>query len=433
MDESLRTAVISARDWQQAMSLAAAPPVDRILVAAAGFQGTNRMLSRGLHIIARTELESWLRRWSELIVIAPDMVRSSADLLEFLQTAKPHRTHRITAVGLGMGSEAGWLHGIVWTLGTMRMLEQLEVAGPRVRRWQLHRDLGRVSEREQNRDVPERWSRTAGALGEANWSRLNSTAIAVVGCGRTGSLIASSLALLGVKRLVLIDPDRIEAGNLDAMTGVTADDVGHKKVKAVAQHLTSLRPDLIVTGYVLPAHRRRASESLVEVDLIITAVDDDSARLCAARVSSQYLKPHLDVGTGVFQDSTSDRVMGADIRYMLPGEGCLECCGGLRRHHDAEYELNRRPSELRRAGPASWRDERAGSLITLNSVAVGVALQLYVDSLAERFAGSRWMRLEWTPDGQVTSQTLRPDFIGDCTTCGRLGLGDFVPINRGGQ
>jgi hypothetical protein len=79
----------------------------------------------------------------------------------------------------------------------------------------------------------------------------------------------------------------------------------------------------------------------------------------------------------------------ADVRCMLPRDACLECWGGFRWQQDAEYELNRRPSELRRSGPASWRDERAGSLITLNSVAVGAALQLYLDSAAERSSGSR--------------------------------------------
>jgi sulfur-carrier protein adenylyltransferase/sulfurtransferase len=82
-----------------------------------------------------------------------------------------------------------------------------------------------------------RWSRLAGALGEETLPRLQRMRVAVIGLGRNGSLMAHALARIDVQRLTLVDPDRIEPHNLDAMEGVTQADLGRTKVAAVANAL----------------------------------------------------------------------------------------------------------------------------------------------------------------------------------------------------
>jgi molybdopterin/thiamine biosynthesis adenylyltransferase len=50
-------------------------------------------------------------------------------------------------------------------------------------------------------------------------SRLRSLRLAVVGCGRFGSLVVDHIAAYGVARLTLIDPNVMERHNLGEMVG----------------------------------------------------------------------------------------------------------------------------------------------------------------------------------------------------------------------
>ena len=51
-------------------------------------------------------------------------------------------------------------------------------------------------------------------IGEAGQRRLNGASVAVIGCGALGSVIADSIVRAGVGRVVVVDRDYIESGNL---------------------------------------------------------------------------------------------------------------------------------------------------------------------------------------------------------------------------
>ena len=60
------------------------------------------------------------------------------------------------------------------------------------------------------------------------------------GCGRTGSLAATTLTRMGGTSLALIGPDRVELHNLDT-DGVGPQDIGQPEVNALADSLRPLR------------------------------------------------------------------------------------------------------------------------------------------------------------------------------------------------
>jgi len=55
------------------------------------------------------------------------------------------------------------------------------------------------------------------------------------------------------------------------------------------------------------------------------------------------------------------------------------------------------PGALPRRPPPPWNEQRAGSLITLNSLTVAIGVQLWLDLLAGRLRSSHWHRLRWEP------------------------------------
>jgi molybdopterin/thiamine biosynthesis adenylyltransferase len=263
-----------------------------------------------------------------------------------------------------------------------------------------------------------RWSRTRGALGDEVWRKVRGMDVGVIGASRNGSIVATIFAMLGVRSLVLVDPDRDQPHGLDAVLGAVPDRVGNPKVLNRREALLRIRPgDLQVRPLVLPFPHPAAERRLREVDLVCTCVDRDAARLAAARFANRWCRLHLDIGSGVFA-SGGDRLMGADVRLLLPGEACVVCLGGLRDPAEARYESAAPPGALRRGPRRRWDQQRAGSLITINSIACNLGIQQVLDLLAGHLAHSQWRHLEYHPDrGLVETNHTEP--APRCEICGR--------------
>lgn len=262
-----------------------------------------------------------------------------------------------------------------------------------------------------------RWSRLAGALGEDTLRRLHRLHVAVVGVGRNGSLMATSLARLGIRRLTLVDPDHIEAHNLDAMDGVSATDIGRPKVEALGN---ALRGGLDLRMVALPVTRRAAVRAVAEADLLVSCVDHDGARLAVGILAAAYLRPLLDIGTGVLGQG-SERRLGADLRLILPGESrCLACYGGVTQRLEVEALLRPEANP-----PVLWSALRSGSLRSLNAVGVHLGLRLLEDLADERITGSLWLRLDY--EGAIPGiRQVTPRATSNCPVCRCAGWGDAI-------
>jgi molybdopterin/thiamine biosynthesis adenylyltransferase len=327
---------------------------------------------------------------------------------------RPAQCLAVAIVGIGRDQD-GW-DGAVTLGGRSVPLSALRVVGPGMIR------ADRDAEPPDADDDPatlERWSRARGALGDAVWHRLRTAHVALFGASRTGSNMAFLLAALGVRRLLLCDPDRLEAHNLDAMPGLTEQDVGRAKVEALAERLVQFRSDLFVQGLACSARDNRVVECIRPADLLVTCVDNDTPRLAAALLSNRLLKVHLDIGTGVTFDEQGQRTIAADIRLLVPGQGCVACVGGLADEEQARYELWAPPGSLqRRRRAGSWQEQRAGSLVTVNTMAAAFGVQLWLDLLAGQLTGSHWTRLRWNPGQGLDIQQGPVTGNPNCQTCG---------------
>jgi hypothetical protein len=110
--------------------------------------------------------------------------------------------------------------------------------------------------------------------------------------------------------------------------------------------------------------------------------------------------------------------MGADARLLLPGEACVVCLGGLRNLDEARYEVAGPPKALHRGRRSEWNEQRAGSLVTINEVAVNLSIQLWLDLLTGIVRQSRWCRLEWDLEGTPRME-IRYGAATACDVCQR--------------
>ncbi|MCA9466381.1 MAG: ThiF family adenylyltransferase [Nitrospira sp.] len=327
---------------------------------------------------------------------------------------------------IGQGQHRGWVTGLYWDHDQIRPVQHIHMPGRGMHCLAvLDFQGGRASPAHLKETL--RWSRLIGAWGGRDpWLRFTALRMVVVGTGRTGSLVATSLVKSGVQHLTLIDPDRIELHNLDAMDSVEETNVGDLKVQAIAQHLKNCPHLPTITPIAERIEHPIARQAIKEADMLICCVDDDVARLIVGTLATRYLKPLLDIGTGIFHDNVHQphsvpvRRLGADVRLIIPGDGCFWCWGGVARPEEALRRLRGLHQ------PRPWSEERAGSLRSLNSIAAHMGLRMLEDLVAGHLERSAWIRIDQQEGSLPAWQTITPHQPRTCRLCQRLGAGDPI-------
>jgi len=87
---------------------------------------------------------------------------------------------------------------------------------------------------------------TLPEVGQAGQARLRAASVLVVGAGGLGCAVLQYLAAAGVGRLVVVDHDRVEEGNLHRQPLYRVSDCGRLKVAAAHAALHALNPDVTV-------------------------------------------------------------------------------------------------------------------------------------------------------------------------------------------
>lgn len=270
----------------------------------------------------------------------------------------------------------------------------------------------------------QRWSRSIGALGDQTWHRLTGLSFGIVGCGRLGSLIASSLARIGVMHLVLVDPDSVERHNLGEGVGLDESDLGRPKAQAVLASLARSYPWVRGQAVDLSVTRWNALTALKSCDVVFSCAASEGGRLATALLAARYLKVLVDAGTGVFAGENGARQRGAEVQLVIPGEGCLGCLGGVGDEEAAKEQMSSLQAEATALNSVQWWQQRAGSLYSLNQIAGGLAIGLLERLVAGEQRRSVSLRLVWNTDGPPRLTSSSPIYRASQCICGQTGRGD---------
>lgn len=151
-------------------------------------------------------------------------------------------------------------------------------------------------------------------------SELEGKAVAIAGVGSIGSAAAEALAGYGVRRLLLIDPDRLGEHNF-ARHRVPETHVGRYKAVAMAEVLTKrdpqMTPEALTLDVIYDADQVRPVFD--EADVVLVASDGVDSRRAANHLARRAGKPV--VLACVLEDGAYGEVM----RIRPPRSGCLLC------------------------------------------------------------------------------------------------------------
>ena len=116
--------------------------------------------------------------------------------------------------------------------------------------------------------------RTELLVGPSCMERLAAAKVIIFGAGGVGSWCAESLVRTGIRRLTIVDSDRICVTNINRQLMATTQTVGQVKVEALRQRLLDVNPRAEITAIQKIYNVETAdSFTLSDYDCIIDAID----------------------------------------------------------------------------------------------------------------------------------------------------------------
>jgi len=297
----------------------------------------------------------------------------------------------------------------------------------------------RYSDRGKGLTLAE-FDRQALVFGTRTTEDLRQLRVGIVGCGGTGSAVASLLARIGVTRFGLIDIDRVDITNLNRLVFSTrADAIARRyKVDVVSDGIAEMG---LAHGVVRMKHYVDAPEcrDLVRsCDLIFGCTDDHLGRSFLNRLAHFYLIPIIDIGVLIDpnEDGGYDTFDGR-VTVVQPGYPCQRCRKlispqsmleeSMRRHDPQRFEQYRRAGYIEGSGDPS----------PVVATFTGEVASMAVNELLHRLTGfrgasghcaERVRRFDWIKDGDIVPGGTRDR---DCPLCGLRkydGRGDMTPF-----
>ena len=278
-----------------------------------------------------------------------------------------------------MGSEDN-ADGVLWT-GTgneHRVIDRLHVVGSNPLTVQTSSStLGPMKAATISSDALARFDRQVRAFGKEGQARLATLSVALVGLGGIGGIVAEELARMGVGRFVLIDHDIAESTNQNRLPGLSIEDVaaGRLKVEVARRQINIANPDAVVEIVPAKVFNREAIEALASVDLIVCGTDDSASRYAVNEIALAYLRPYVDIATGIPTENGKLAGIGGRYTFTFPGSGCLLCAQAI---DPAEAAAEFSPAEVRRAqerdGYIQGSTEPAASVMPLNALVTSQAV-----------------------------------------------------------
>jgi hypothetical protein len=255
--------------------------------------------------------------------------------------------------------------------------------------------------------VPSFTQRHTQLFGSGTTRRLREMSVAVIGCSGTGSPIVEQLARLGVGRLVLVDPDRVEEKNLNRILNATREDAYLKrpKVEVMARGIASMGFDteleIIPENLATP----RAVKAVAECDVVFGCMDGVEGRHLLNRLAAFYVLPYFDIGVKLEADGSGgiDEACGA-VHYLRPDGSTLFD----RKVYTAEQL---KAAGLRRTDPKAYREQvKAGYIRGIREdrpAVISVNMQMASTAMNEFLARLHPYRY----DDNADSATVRTSFI----------------------
>jgi molybdopterin/thiamine biosynthesis adenylyltransferase len=415
------------------------PKVRLISHQVTGIEAGDQITASGLHVTWSTRGFMKLLSEAKRKGLVPGIVHTHPGSTAFFSPqddsneAELARTAAIKGTG-GLVSVVfggdGSVCGRLWqTDGTIAVAGNIKAVGSRYRQWP--RDI-------EAAEVCEHLDRQARLFGTNFNPAIRRLKVAVVGCGGTGSAVASLLARLGVGNLLLIDQDCAEHTNLNRVHGACRSDADQNvpKVELLAREIKKADLGVHVLTFKGWVNDPSIRGWLKSCDFIFGCTDDHSGRITLNRLAYFYGIPVIDIGLRMMPcKSNGTHDINGRVTTLCPEHPCL-ICGSvvnprvaaeevLRRTNPQEYENRKREAYVICSG------DPAPAVVTFTTEMACVAVNEMIAAITgfqgeEGMAPTRYRRFHARDD-----RFLGVTKAGTCQVCGtpaNWGRADVEPF-----
>jgi molybdopterin/thiamine biosynthesis adenylyltransferase len=193
-------------------------------------------------------------------------------------------------------------------------------------------------------------------------SKISSCQLLVVGAGALGNEILKNAALLGFRKIVIVDLDRIEESNLSRTILYRPTDIGEYKAEAAARAYRSIAPDAVVQPLVADVVNGCGLGLFDWADVVVAGLDNREARLWINRSAWKLNRPWID--------GAIEGINGV-VRAFLPGvPPCYECTLG-----EIDWKLLQRRMSCNLLVHETASEGKIPTTPTISSIIAGIQVQ----------------------------------------------------------
>lgn len=319
---------------------------------------------------------------------------------------------------------------------SMSMLNRITVIGDSIE--VLHPTLSDCT-------TPEFTRRHTQVFGNRTMQTLMGMSAAIIGCSGTGSPVIEQLVRLGVRKVVLIDPDTVEEKNINRIIHATMDDAikGRLKVDVISNAIERIGLGTDVDTFAVNiCESREAIQAVGECDIIFGCTDSIESRDILNVISRYYLIPYIDMGVRIDADADADANGGVKVatnvvNYIRPDQSSLLSrqaytqerleAESMRRTHPELYEERRKLNYIHNAP-----DVDRPAVASINMFTASLALMEFlarihpyrIDAENGTHARTQFNFRAWM---LVSDSEMGPEEIDEGLLT-RLGRGDTEPL-----
>lgn len=243
------------------------------------------------------------------------------------------------------------------------------------------------------------------------WTNISKSTVLIIGLGAVGSWVAVNLVQSGIRRIILMDADIVEATNLHRQFGYTENDIGCHKTDALERrlleynnHLEVIKVNSFLDEYAL----EKLNET--NIDLIINCADKPNVDTTSLWVGEYAMKngiPHI-VGGGY---NLHLSLIGQTV---LPGySACVNC---FRKKLEEENNI-----DSEKVKKLAVKNRKVGSFAPMCSLISSIIGMEAIKILSGKITPSNLNRRGefniYTMDIEYKSYERNPD----CEWCGKSG------------
>jgi molybdopterin/thiamine biosynthesis adenylyltransferase len=161
------------------------------------------------------------------------------------------------------------------------------------------------------------WARQLIMWGTEGQKSIRNSTVFIAGAGAIGNEVAKNLAMLGIKRLIIVDNDKVELSNINRMIFFERGDVGISKAKVLAEKINKRFPYVEVWASeqtledILPRYYLKS-------DLIMSCLDNILSRIFLTIISRKYCIPLIDSGISGNQARVQTYIPSSDSCPICP-------------------------------------------------------------------------------------------------------------------